>query len=135
MPFNGEEEFMCLNNWIKNHFSQKLYLSLFLEGEQIMLERDFQKKFIAKLKALFPGCIILKNNAKYKDSIPDLSFFYKNRYAFFEMKKSFHDYLKSLKNQPNQRYYIDKLNDWSFASYVYPENMKEVIDRLVEEFK
>lgn len=100
-----------------------------------MLERDFQKTLIAKLKKLFPGCLILKNNPKYKDSIPDLTFFYGNKYAFLEVKRSLKECLKAQKNHPNQKYYIDKYNAISFASYIYPENCKDVLDKMLEVFK
>ena len=37
-----------------------------------MLERNFQANLIQKLKRMFPGCIVMKNDASYKQGIPDL---------------------------------------------------------------
>lgn len=100
-----------------------------------MLERDFQKGLIKTLEKLFPGCVILKNDAKYKDGIPDLSIFYKSKYAFLEVKKSYDECLKSMKNKPKQKYFIDKFSKWAFGSYIYPENVEYVLDQLKEVFK
>lgn len=98
-------------------------------------ESDFQKALIRKIKRLFPDCIILKNDAGYMDSIPDLSIFYKTKYAFLEVKRSLSAYRHSLKNQPNQFYYIQKIKKWgAYASYVFPENVDQVLRELKEAF-
>ncbi len=39
-------------------------------------ENKFQADLIKELKQLFPGCIILKNDANYIQGIPDLTIFY-----------------------------------------------------------
>ena len=50
---------------------------------------------------------------------------YKNKYAFLENKKS-----ANAQHQPNQDYYVDKLNNMSFARFVYPENKDNVLEEL-----
>ena len=50
---------------------------------------------------------------------------YKNKYAFLENKKS-----ANAPHQPNQDYYVDKLNNMSFARFVYPENKDNVLEEL-----
>ena len=82
-----------------------------------MLENKFQSKLIKDIKKEFPGCMVLKNDSSYLQGVPDLSIFYKDHYAMLEVKKS-----KNAKRQPNQEYYVDKLNEMSYASFVYPEN-------------
>lgn len=95
-----------------------------------MKESMFQKAFIAKLKALFPGCYILKNDPKYKQGVPDLVVLFKDKWAMLEMKGS-----ENAKHQPNQDYWVEKLGKMSFASFVYPENETDVLEKLKEVFK
>lgn len=93
------------------------------------LESEFQAKLIKELKALFPGCIILKNDPDYLQGIPDLLILYKNKWAMLECKKS-----KNASHRPNQKYYIDVLNKMSFARFIFPENKEEVINELQQAF-
>ena len=94
-----------------------------------MLESKFQSKLIKKLKDMFPGCIVLKNDPTYIQGIPDLSVFYKDRWAMLEVKQS-----KTAKHRPNQSYYVDKTNDMSFSKFIYPENEEDVLDELYKFF-
>ena len=90
-----------------------------------MLESAFQKKLIKELKARFPGCIVLKNDANYLQGIPDLLLLFKNRWAMLECKKTV-----TANRRPNQEYYVEKLNGMSFARFISPENKEEVLDEL-----
>lgn len=95
-----------------------------------MLEKDFQKKFIRELEAIFDGCILIKNDAGYIQGFPDWTMFYKNKYAVLEIKKN-----KNAQHQPNQDYYIDLIDSMGFARFVYPENKNDVIEDLKRYFK
>ena len=90
-----------------------------------ILERDYQSKLIKKVEKLLPGAIVLKNDPNYKQGIPDLTIFYKSKWATLEVKKS-----KSAEAQPNQKYYVEQMNGMSFSAFIYPENEKEVLDEL-----
>lgn len=94
-----------------------------------MLENKFQSKLIKDINKEFPGCMVLKNDSSYLQGVPDLSIFYKDHYAMLEVKKS-----KNAKRQPNQEYYVDKLNKMSYASFVYPENRDRVMEELKRRF-
>ena len=94
-----------------------------------MLERDFQAKLIKELKGQFPGCIVMKNDASYIQGIPDLLVLYKDKWAALECKK-----FGNASKQPNQVYYVDKMDAMSFARFVSPENMKEVLNELQQTF-
>lgn len=87
-----------------------------------MLENKFQHHLIERLKIEFPGCVILKNDPNYIQGMPDLIILYENHWAMLEVKKG-----KNATHQPNQDYYITKLNNMSYASFVYPENEEEVM--------
>ena len=96
-----------------------------------MLERDFQRELIKKIKGLFKGCVILKNDSNYIQGFPDLTIlFNNNKWAVLECKKSMEG-----KRQPNQEFYINKLNNMSFARFVSPENEEEVLNELQQAFQ
>ena len=89
------------------------------------LERDFQAKLIKELKVMFKGCIIVKNDPNYIQGIPDLLILYNDRWAALEVKKSEHAH-----HQPNQEYYVDRMDQMSFAAFIYPENKEEILYEL-----
>ena len=91
------------------------------------LESGFQDRLIKELKELFPGCMTFK--MEQFQGIPDLLVLYKNKWASLECKKS-----AKAKRQPNQEYYVKKMNDMSFSRFVYPENKEEVIRDLQQVF-
>lgn len=90
-----------------------------------MMESTYQGKLIKKLRQLFPGCEILKNDSGYLQGVPDLSIFYNDRWAMLEVKVS-----ADADEQPNQRHHVDKLHAMSFAAFIYPENEAEVLNEL-----
>ena len=89
------------------------------------LERDFQAKLIEELKVMFKGCIIVKNDPNYIQGIPDLLILYNDRWAALEVKKS-----ATAHHQPNQEYYVDLMDQMSFAAFIYPENKEEILYEL-----
>ena len=90
-----------------------------------MLEREFQSKLIKELKARYDGCIVLKNDPNYKKAIPDLTIFYKDRWATLEVKES-----ASATHVKNQDHYVEKMNKMSFSAFIFPENKEEVLNEL-----
>lgn len=93
------------------------------------LERDFQAGFIKELKSTFEDCVILKNDSSYLQGVPDLLVLHKDKWATLEVKRKLDAH-----KQPNQEYYVDKMNDMSFSRFVYPENKDEVLDELKHYF-
>ena len=63
------------------------------------LEKIFQSELIKELKALFPGCIILKNDPTYIQGIPDLLILFEDKWAALEVKKSI-----TASHRPNQEF-------------------------------
>lgn len=90
-----------------------------------MLENKFQSKLIKELKKEFPGCMVLKNDPTYLQGVPDLLVLYKNKWCALEVKRS-----ATAKHQPNQDYYVDKMNEMSHSAFIYPENKDQVINDL-----
>lgn len=95
-----------------------------------MIESKFQANFIKELQRTFPGCIVMKNDSGYIQGIPDLTVLYKDKWAVLEMKKSAREH-----HQPNQDYYVNKLDRMSFSRFVYPENKEEVLSELRKKFE
>lgn len=89
------------------------------------LERDFQAKLIKDLKNMFPGSIIMKTDPTYIQGLPDLLILHKDKWAALEVKRS-----ATASKRPNQDYYVDKMDDMSYASFIYPENKEDVLDEL-----
>lgn len=89
------------------------------------LESSFQKELMDEIKDMFPGCMIMKNDSGYIQGIPDWTILHKDKWAVLEAKRD-----AKAKKQPNQEYYVDKLNDMSYSRFVYPENKEEVIREL-----
>lgn len=89
----------------------------------------FQEKLKKELKERYPGCMILKLDPTDVQGIPDLMVLYGNKWATLENKKS----EKAVK-QPNQEYYVDKMNNMSFSSFIYPENKETVLNELDKVF-
>lgn len=94
-----------------------------------MREAAFQSWLIKELKKRFPGCIVLKNDPDYKQGVPDLLILYTNKWAALEVKKS-----EKAMHQPNQDYYISKMDEMSFASFICPENKEVILNELQSAF-
>lgn len=95
-----------------------------------MLERDYQKKVIKRLKDDFPGCIVMKTDANYIQGIPDLLVLYEDHWAALEVKIS-----DKAHHQPNQDFYVKRMNRMSFAAFIFPENEEEIFDEIQKAFR
>lgn len=95
-----------------------------------MRENQFQSQLIKKIKDRFPGAIVMKNDSSYIQGIPDLTVLWKDKWAALECKKS-----KSEHHQPNQDFYVEKLNEMSYSSFIFPENEQEVLDAMERSFQ
>lgn len=89
------------------------------------LERDYQAKLIKSIKAILPGCMVLKNDPTYIQGIPDLTILYNNKWATLECKRSDKE-----SHRPNQDYYVSIMDKMSFSRFICPENEKEVLNEL-----
>ena len=94
-----------------------------------MLESQYQAKLIAKIKKLFPGCVVLKNDSGYMQGIPDWSIFYRDRWAMLEIKRK-RPRPGSDDFEPNQEWYIEEFDKMSYCACVYPENERKVLREI-----
>lgn len=91
------------------------------------LESGFQDKLIDILHKRFTGCLTFKID---KQGFPDLLILYEDKWAALECKRS-----QKAIHQPNQDYWVEVMNAMSFAHFIFPENMEEVLDELERSFQ
>jgi hypothetical protein len=94
-----------------------------------MSEKEFERHLIKDLEKRYPGAIVIKTQPGYIQGFPDRLMLYRDRWAAFEVKDGFNSGIR-----PNQNYYIRLLNQMSFAKFVYPENLQEVLHELQHAF-
>ena len=93
------------------------------------LESKFQKELMDKIRMRYPGCVIIKNDSGYIQGFPDWTILYKDKWAVLETKRE-----KNATHQPNQDYYVTKLDSMSFSRFVYPENEDDILTELSKIF-
>lgn len=98
-----------------------------------MLERTYQAELIKKLRVIFPGCVILKNDTDYMQGVPDLTILFGKHWAMLEVKRV--RPRSSADFEPNQEWYLDQLNGMSYAACIYPENEEDVLYELQQTFR
>lgn len=94
------------------------------------LESKFSTQLRKRLEEMFPGCIILKNDPNLQQGIPDLTILWRTKWAFLEVKRSAKD-----AEQPNQRWFVEKANQFSYGAFIYPENAEEVLNEIQHAFR
>lgn len=95
-----------------------------------MKESKFQSDLIKELKQRFKGCIVTKLDSAHIQGIPDLLILFMDKWATLEVKQSAGSPLR-----PNQKYYVDMMNNMSFSKIIYPENKEAVLNELQQSFK
>lgn len=94
------------------------------------LESRFQAELIKTLEEMFPGAIILKNDPNLRQGIPDLVILWRSKWALLECKRS-----ATAPERPNQDWYVEKANRFSFGAFIYPENEEDVLHELEFAFR
>jgi len=95
-----------------------------------MLENKFKQKLKKKIQALLPGSLVLHLDPTDIQGIPDMLILYGTRWAALEGKKN-----AGASHRPNQDYYVKRMNEMSFASFIFPENEEEVLDAMARSLK
>ena len=91
-------------------------------------ENQFQRTLVKEIRNHYNNeCIVTKLDSGYIQGIPDLLILHKDKWATLECQKS-----KNAHRQPNQQYYVDKMDKMSFSKFIYPENKEEVLNELYE---
>ena len=94
-----------------------------------MDEKGYQRYLEKKLYRMFPDCVIIKNDPRRMQGVPDILILYHDRWAMLELKL-----YDGAVIQPNQTYYVDMFNGMSFASFINPTNEEDVLHDLQQSF-
>lgn len=92
-------------------------------------EGKFKESLNRELMQRFPGCYILKNDPSFLQGVPDILVLWRDRWAMLEAKKA-----HSAARQVNQDWYISVFDKMSFAAFIEPGNMEEVLDAMESAF-
>lgn len=124
MDYNRRSKSVCLFSGytLFNFFSEVCGLA--------KRENSFQESLIREIKERFLDVIILKNDSSYIQGIPDLLVLWRDRWACLECKRSVNAH-----HQPNQEWYVNRMNSMSFARFIYPENKEEVLNEMEQAFQ
>lgn len=93
-------------------------------------ESEYQSRLIDRIKDRFPGCIVLKNDARYIQGIPDLLVLDEENWGALEVKRE-----RNAHRQPNQSFYVERMNRMSYASVISPENEEDVLNEMEQTFQ
>ena len=93
-------------------------------------EGKFKKTLKRELKEMFPGCIVTQMDPNDIQGIPDLLILWRNKWATLECKKS-----QKASHRPNQDYYVEKMNNMSYSSFIFPENKEVILGELQQAFR
>lgn len=93
-------------------------------------ENEFQSDLKKDLKNRYPGCIVTKLDPNDIQGLPDLLVLHEDKWATLEGKRN-----AKASKQPNQEYYVNKMNNMSFSRFICPENKDEVLTDLDKVFK
>lgn len=91
-----------------------------------MLENKFKTDLVKEIKDRIPDSMIFHLNPNEIQGAPDLLVLIGDTWCALEGKKQ-----ANAPHRPNQDYYVKKMNDMSYASFIYPENKDEVLEELV----
>ena len=93
-------------------------------------ENLFQSALIKEIKGKLKDCVILKNDgSNVPQGFPDLLILYRDQWGSLECKRD-----AEAEKQPNQEYYVEKLDGMSFSRFISPENKEEVLNELYSTF-
>ena len=95
-----------------------------------MLENRFKTALVKEIERRFPGSIVYHLDPNERQGSPDLLILYKDKWAALEGKKD-----AKATHRPNQDYYVKKLNDMSYVSFIFPENKEDVLNELQQAFE
>lgn len=87
-----------------------------------MRETQYQRDLIKRIRKLIPGCEIMRNDPRQLQGVPDILILYNRTWAMLEVKLD-----DGSPVQPNQQHYVAKFGAMSYASFINPDNEREVL--------
>lgn len=95
-----------------------------------MLENKFKTKLVHEIKTMFPDCLIFHLDPIEHQGMPDLLILYHDKWAALEGKQN-----AKASHRPNQDYWVDVMNNMSFAAFIFPENKEDILYELQQTFR
>lgn len=97
-----------------------------------MLEGPYKTHLTKRIMDRFPDrCIVVRLDSALRQGVPDMAVLFEGgMWALLEAKTS-----ASARRQPNQDYYVQKLDAMCYAAFIYPENEEAVLDELQQEYE
>ena len=89
------------------------------------LESAYKTELCKRLRKRFMGSIVLRLDPGGQQGIPDILILFNDRWATLEGKRDI-----DAPPQPNQPYWVERMNNMSFSAFIYPENEEEVLYEL-----
>lgn len=95
----------------------------------MLKEASLKRRFIRRLKEIYPHIIVFRGDPNTIQGIPDQIFLLGDRWLALEFKAS-----TTAEVRPNQKYWVTKMNEHSFARFIYPENEEDVLNDILQAF-
>jgi len=97
-----------------------------------MLEGPYKTYLTKRLYEMFgERCIVVRLDSALMQGISDMGVLFEGGFwATLEAKTSM-----NARRQPNQEFYVNKLNAMCFAAFICPENEEAVLNELQQEFQ
>lgn len=90
-----------------------------------MLESAYQFEVIKRLKREFPGCLVITNDPRKVQGIPDLLILFGPNWAMLEVKAA-----RNSPTRANQSHYVEDFGRMSYCAFIFPENEEEIFNEL-----
>lgn len=95
-----------------------------------MLERDVKRKLLKGVEERFPEAEVFYTDARLRQGTPDILVLNGKNWAMLEVKLH-----ANSRRQPNQEYFVKKLDSMSFCKFVHQDNVEETLDEMERLFQ
>lgn len=118
-----------------HYIGVQLTLPSFLLEKEVKMtkkETDFAHDVLKpRLEMEFPGILIVKQDPNTSfQGIPDHLLLFEDKWAALETKRG-----RKSARQPNQEHHVGRMDEMSYAAFVHPDNLEEVVHDLQQTFR
>lgn len=93
--------------------------------DEAIFKKQFINDFKGEMQQLGIDCEVYQNKSQRRSTL-DTIFLGPGCWAMLEFKED-----EKSPHQPNQDYYVEKLNNMCYATFVYPQNANKVMEDLI----
>lgn len=98
-----------------------------------MLEGEYKTQLTKRIYRRFGenNCVVVRMDSALKQGIPDMAILFVGGFwATLEAKTS-----SNAKRQPNQPYWVARLDVMCFSAFIYPENEEAILNDLQQKYE